>query len=133
MTAYLSDILNRFVLDAPAIVCQRFGHGHINETYIALTDTGRRYILQKINNRVFPNVPGLMANIAAVTAHLRGQISDPDGVLTLVPTREGGNFLEAEDGTFWRVYDFVDHSLCLQAPETAEDFYQSAVAFGNFQ
>ena len=133
MTAYLSDILNRFVLDAPAILCQRFGHGHINETYIALTDTGRRYILQKINNRVFPNVPGLMANIAAVTEHLRGQISDPDGVLTLVPTREGGNYLEAEDGTFWRLYDFVDHSLCLQAPETPEDFYQSAVAFGNFQ
>ena len=133
MTAYLSDILNRFVLDAPAILCQRFGHGHINETYIALTDTGRRYILQKINNRVFPNVPGLMANIAAVTEHLRGQISDPDGVLTLVPAREGGNYLEAEDGTFWRLYDFVDHSLCLQAPETPEDFYQSAVAFGNFQ
>ena len=111
MTAYLSDILNRFVLDAPAILCLRFGHGHINETYIALTDTGRRYILQKINNRVFPNVPGLMANIAAVTEHLRGQISDPDGVLTLVPTREGGNYLEAEDGTFWRLYDFVAHSM----------------------
>ena len=133
MTEVLKQILNAFSLDAEPIICERFGHGHINETYIALTDTGRRYILQKINNRVFSDVPALMENIAAVTAHLRSQISDPDGVLTLVPTREGGSFLEAEDGTFWRMYDFVDHSLCLQAPETAEDFYQSAVAFGNFQ
>jgi len=37
------------------------------------------------------------------------------------------------DGNFWRVYDFVEDSICLQLPETPEDFYQSAVAFGNFQ
>lgn len=133
MTEYLSEILGNFVLDAPAIICGRFGHGHINETYIALTETGRRYILQKINNRVFPNVPALMENIVAVTKHLRGKISDPDGVLSLVPTRQGTWHLAHEDGSFWRLYDFVDHSLCLQTPETAEDFYQSAIAFGHFQ
>ena len=31
------------------------------------------------------------------------------------------------------MYDFVHDSICLDAPETDEDFYQSAVAFGSFQ
>lgn len=34
---------------------------------------------------------------------------------------------------YWRVYDFVEDSICLQLPETDEDFYQSAVGFGTFQ
>ena len=133
MTAYLFDILKKFPLDAEPIICERFGHGHINETYIAITDSGNRYILQKINNRVFPNVPALMENIVAVTQHLRSQISDPDGVLTLVKTVDGQWYLTHEDGSYWRVYEFVNHCLCLQSPETPEDFYQSALAFGNFQ
>ena len=133
MTAYLFDILKKFPLDAEPIICERFGHGHINETYIAITDSGNRYILQKINNRVFPNVPALMENIVAVTQHLRSQISDPDGVLTLVKTVDDAWYLTHEDGSYWRVYEFVNHCLCLQSPETPEDFYQSALAFGNFQ
>lgn len=133
MNDYLEEILSNFPLDAEPIICQRFGHGHINQTYIAITDTGNRYILQRVNSRVFPNVPALMENIVAVTTYLRTQVTDPDGVLTLVPTQAGQWYLAADDGSFWRVYEFVDHGLCLQSPATPEDFYQSAIAFGRFQ
>lgn len=33
---------------------------------------------------------------------------------------------------YWRVYDYVDGTICLQKPETDEDFYQAAVGFGTF-
>lgn len=128
-----AQVLQAFTLDAAPVSCERYGCGHINETYLVVTQSGRRYILQKINNSIFKDVPGLMGNIAAVTKYLRGLVSDPRGVLTLVPTKNGKDYLQHENGTFWRVYDFVEQSLCLQAPESPEDFYQSAVAFGNFQ
>ena len=127
------QVLKAFSLDAQPVSCERYGCGHINVTYLVVTESGRRYILQKINNSIFKDVPGLMGNIAAVTKYLRTIISDPRGVLTLVPTTDGADYLEFEDGSFWRVYDFVEQSLCLQAPESADDFYQSAVAFGTFQ
>ena len=126
-------VLQAFQLDAAPVSCERYGFGHINVTYLVVTESGRRYILQKINNSIFKDVAGLMGNIAAVTKYLRKIVTDPRGVLTLVPTKDGKDYLEYEDGSFWRVYDFVEQSLCLQAPETPEDFYQSAVAFGNFQ
>ena len=126
-------ILSRFALDAPAVSCEPYGCGHINRTYLVITETGRRYILQRINHNIFKNVPALMENIAAVTGYLRQTQPDPRRVLTLVPTLECKVCLQDEDDFWWRVYDFVEDSICLQAPENAEDFYTSAVAFGRFQ
>ena len=133
MTGSLQQILAQYPLDGSAVSCERYGAGHINETYLAVTSHGRRYILQKINHHIFRDVPALMANIGAVTAWLRRQSSDPRTVLHLVETSDGRSYLSRDDGTFWRVYDFVEDSLCLQQPETPEDFYESAVAFGTFQ
>ena len=125
-------ILGQFQLDAQTVSCDRYGCGHINETYLVVTASGHRYILQKINHRVFRDVAGLMENVAAVTEYLRGQASDPRAVMRLVKTSENAAYLEYE-GEFWRVYDFVEDSICLQQAETPEDFYESAVAFGSFQ
>ena len=127
------DVLARFQLDAPAVSCDRYGCGHINETYLVVTESGRRYILQKISNRAFPDVAGLQENIAAVTEFLHTQTSDPYGALTLIPTDEGKSYLHWAENSDWRVYDFIEGAVCLQKPETAEDFYQSAIAFGTFQ
>ena len=128
-----ATILNQFQLDSAAVSCERYGCGHINETYLVVTQSGRRYILQKLSNRAFPDIAGLQENISAVTEYLHQQIEDPYGALTLIPTREGGTWYHHEENSDWRIYDYIEGSVCLQAPETAEDFYQSAIAFGTFQ
>ena len=133
MDAKYAHILRKFCLIGTPVSCERYGFGHINETYLVLTDTGPRYILQRINDHVFPNVANLQHNIAAVTAHLRKQIEEKNGVLHLIPTVDGSTYYHSEELGYWRVYDFIEDSVCLQQPESPEDFYQSAVAFGTFQ
>lgn len=133
MDELLKQVLDQFCLDAPAVSCERYGCGHINVTYLVVTQSGRRYILQKISNRAFPDVAGLQENISAVTRYLHTKIDDPYGALTLIPTRDGSTWYHKEENSDWRVYDFIEGSLCLQAPECPEDFYQSAIAFGTFQ
>ena len=127
------EIVNRFAIDGEAVSCERYGNGHINETYLAVSSTGARYILQKINRGVFRDVPALMRNITSVCAFLRERDPDPRHSMRVVPTRAGDAFFEDGAGGAWRAYDFVEDSLCLEAPQTPEDFYQSAVAFGAFQ
>ena len=51
MLTECNEILAKFRLDAAPVSCERYGCGHINVTYLVVTETGRRYILQKINNR----------------------------------------------------------------------------------
>ena len=131
MEERLNVILNQFRLDAPAVDCAAHGCGHINATYLVTTASGRRYILQKINDHIFRDVPALMRNIRLVTDHLHRQSDDPRCAMTIIQTNDGADFL-ASDG-FWRVYDYVEHSLCLQSPENDADFLESARAFGAFQ
>lgn len=132
MNENLFEVLRAFRLDAKPVSCEPYGCGHINVTYLAVMESGLRYILQKINNNTFRDVAGLMENITAVTEFLRTETDDPRGVLTLVKTHDSASYLHAQDA-YWRTYDFVEDSICLQFPETDEDFYQSAVGFGTFQ
>ncbi len=129
----MEQILRQFTLEGRPLSCERYGEGHINLTYLVVTDRPRRYILQRVSRAAFHNIPALMGNIAAVTAFLAAQSSDPRGSLRLVPTVDGALWYCDHEGEYWRVYDFIEDSLCLQAPESPEDFYQSAVAFGSFQ
>ena len=122
-----------FQLEGKPVSCERYGMGHINRTYLVVTDAPRRYILQRLSRAAFRDIPGLMENVRAVTEYLARQTDDPGACLHLIPTREGAFYDRDEEGEYWRVYDFVEDSLCLQAAETPEDFYQSAVAFGRFQ
>ena len=45
---FLFDILSNFWLDSEPVSCEPFGSGHVNKTYLAITLTGQRYILQSI-------------------------------------------------------------------------------------
>lgn len=122
-----------FKMLGEALSCERYGHGHINETYLVKTTQAHWYILQRINHNVFRDVPALMYNIASVTEHLAKADPRPRHVLTLIPTLEGASYHTDAQGNFWRMYDFITESICLQQAQSSEDFYQSALAFGMFQ
>ncbi len=133
MDKFFEHILNQFRIDDEPISCERYGHGHINVTYLVVTRTGRRYILQKISNKAFPNVSQLQQNILAITEYLQEKNVTPYSALKVIKTVEGQAWLHLEDASDWRIYDFIESSICLQTPESPEDFYQSAIGFGTFQ
>ena len=132
MDASLNAALN-FSLDGAIVSCTPYGCGHINRTFLVVCRSGKRYILQGINKTIFTDIPGLMSNIEAVTGHISAKCSDPRRCLHLVPALAGGSYYIDESGDFWRVYDYIEDSLCLQSPESPDDFYESAAAFGTFQ
>ncbi len=121
-----------FRLNGEPLRCQAFGHGHINYTLKLTTDTGREYVLQRINSYVFKDPVRLMENVSAVTDFLQSRVDDPRYALHFIPTYDGKYYHRDEQGEYWRAYDFVG-GFCLDAPESDEDFYQSALAFGRFQ
>ena len=125
----MTQVITRFCL--PEIdACERYGHGHINETYLLTAKSGVRFILQKISSRAFKDIPALMANIAAISLHLQNKGIRP--TLTPLPIKEGDYYYKDANGDYWRLYEFIEHSVCLQKAESIHDFYQSARAFGAF-
>ncbi len=114
------------------VSCKEFGSGHINTTLKVETDAGRTYILQRINQYVFQKPVELMENAQAITEHLRKKDPDPRHTIHFILANDGLCYHFDEDGEFWRMYEFVD-GVSLDSPESETDFYQSALAFGNFQ
>jgi len=117
-----------------------YGSGHINDSYRAIfrrNGSQSCYILQRINHRIFKNPVTLMENIERVTAHLAAQVADdPDRdrrVLTLIPARSGGVLHVDADGEYWRAYVFIDRATTYNSVESAEQAFQAAKAFGEFQ
>ena len=98
----MEEILKRFSLLGRPLSCERFGQGHINQTYLVTTDRGRRYILQRLSRAAFSDIPALMRNVAAVTSFLAARSSDPRQTLHLIPTRDGGDWVRDEAGEEWR-------------------------------
>lgn len=119
-----------------------YGSGHINDTYAAIfqLEAGNtiRYILQRINNQIFRKPEQLMENISGVTSYLRDVIIENGGdpereTLNIVPTKSNHSFYKDSEGRYWRAYLFIEDALSYDQVESAEDFYQSGLAFGNFQ
>jgi len=119
-----------------------WGNGHINDTFCLVFDTGaeqkRRYILQRMNKNIFKDPVSLMENIVGVTSYLREIIikngGDPDReTLNVIPAKDGKTYYLDSKGDYWRAYIFVEDATSFEKVEKPEDFYESAVAFGNFQ
>ncbi len=126
------EAFSKFDTDITVIGCAPYGSGHINDTFLVTGDS-KRYIFQAINSNVFKNPEEVMHNISKVTSFFKSKTDDERKVLSLVHTRDGSPFYKDDKGRYWRLYDFVEESICLDLPETIEDFYQSAIAFGEFQ
>jgi Ser/Thr protein kinase RdoA (MazF antagonist) len=116
------------------------GTGHINDTYAAVFDQAGaqvRYIIQRINHKVFQNPPALMENIHRVTTHLgrklAGEIDASRRALTLIPARNGSVFHRDDAGNYWRAYLFIEKARTYDALESPEQAFQAAKAFGRFQ
>ena len=117
-------------------------NGHINDTYIVEYEkedkTRLYYLLQRINTNVFKKPAELMENIIGVTEFLKKKIRAAGGdemreTLTVYPTKDGRSYFLSQDGSYWRLYNYVDNTYTLNGIEKAEDFKDAAVSFGNFQ
>jgi hypothetical protein len=79
-----------------------------------------------------------MENFAAVTSYLGKMIAANGGdpmreTLNVIKTVDGGNYYIDEAGEFWRCVPFIKDSMSFDRVENPSQFYDSAVAFGNFQ
>ncbi len=129
----IKEAIYHFPTNGRPISCQQIKSGHINETFLITTDTGSLYILQWINQYVFPNVNAIMNNMSAISTYLRQHEQGRMAMIQYIDTLDGHSYYDDGQGGAWRIYRFVENSICLQYPRTKQDFYECARAFGHFQ
>jgi Ser/Thr protein kinase RdoA (MazF antagonist) len=142
MQSPMADIIRRFQLEGDLMDIERIDSGHINDSYAVRLCQGsrasRRYLLQRINHRVFASPEKLMENIDAITTHLRTKIlaagGDPQReTVTLVPTTDGRTLCRTPQGEYWRAAIFIEGAQTYDLAESLEQVYSAGRAFGRFQ
>ena len=130
----LFEIASHFALEGEIASIEALGEGFINDTFVVKT-TGSTpdYILQRKNHIVFPDVPGMMDNIKAVTEHIKAKVTDPmRETLTIVPATDGK--LYHKDGeNYWAVCIFIPDTVTYDRADSTALAYQGGVGIGRFQ
>ena len=136
----VQHVIDQFAIRGDVTSITQIKKGYINRTYRieTLSDTGHvhKYILQRINTNVFPDVDALMENFKLTTDHLHGKFLLPGhtkkGSVQMVrSTKDGRSYLRDDSGC-WRVLTYFDDVYSLDIPDRPETFYYAGRAFGKF-
>lgn len=125
MENYL-DIANQFEIDSKIISFVPVGNGHINTTILINTESGKKYILQRINTNVFKDVNSLMNNVFIITEFLKSKGFES---LHTIKTKDGQLYLK-DNGSCYRIYDYIDDSVCYEKVDNIFLIYSNGKAFG---
>jgi Ser/Thr protein kinase RdoA (MazF antagonist) len=135
-------IAPQFQIHGELVSAAPYGSGHINDTYAAVYFQGGatvRYVHQRINTNIFKDPVSLMNNIARVTEHQRRKLIAAGAseisrrALTLVPARDGKPFYRDAEGNYWRTYVFIEKATTFDAVQSAQQAFEAAKTFGQFQ
>jgi len=119
-----------------------YGSGHINDTLaVTFSQSGTRvrYIMQRINQRIFKDPAALMQNILRVTDEAAARLSEagvPDAsrrALRVIPSLDGKPYVTDEEGKIWRCYPLIEGSRTYDIIRSPQQATEVAKAFGEFQ
>lgn len=133
---HLYDIASRFALEGEIQDIKALGEGFINDTYI-VTTSACRYILQRKNHIIFPDVPAMMQNIERVTTHLKAKVAAQGGdpmreVLTVTRTKDDELYYHDEEN-YWAASLYIEGSVTHDKADTPRLAYMGGRGIGRFQ
>ena len=148
----MMEIARKFDVGDSISEIKPLGPGFINDTFVIKTGGEHpvRYILQRKNHIVFPDVPGMMNNIEMVTEHLKKKVAAEGGdpmreVLTVTKRRPdsmsdeerkafaGDLYYKDENGNYWAVCVFIEGSVTYEKADTPALAYKGGQGIGKFQ
>jgi hypothetical protein len=137
----LKEIFENFTPDGTFLTGEPYGSGHIHDTFLVETKESDKdnYILQRLNNKIFKDIPALQQNIERVTVHLRNKLSAVPGsnikreCLILIPARDGKSWILDKDGNYWRMYIFISNHRSYNIVDSPDKAFEGGKAIGKFQ
>jgi thiamine kinase-like enzyme len=137
----LKEIFDYFTAEGTFLTGEPYGSGHIHDTFRVETAEKDKdnYILQRLNNKIFKNIPELQNNIERVTVHLKNKLNNVPGsdikreCLILIPSLEGKSWITDKSGNFWRMYIFISNHRSYNVVDSPDKAFEGGKAIGRFQ
>ena len=137
----LTDIATRFSIFGDILEITPFGDGLINRTYLVQTNSKKdqdKYILQMINQYVFPEPWKVMENLSTIHSHIqKDQPKDASleelKITRAIKTKEKEDYnLVFDNKEAWRMIEYIPDTKTIKTAESPQIAYEAARAFGIF-
>lgn len=112
--------------------------GHINDTFLVLTDASEHYVLQRINHNVFKNVLGLIKNKVTVSKHLLKKLDYlppheiEKKVLRFVKAKNNDCFYYTDGINYWNLMVYIEGGITHEIVSNREIAYEGGKLMGEF-
>lgn len=130
----LDYIGRKFGLNERPVSFDVIKNGNINSTYIVRYGSSydlREYVFQRINGHVFLEPKKIMSNIDRISDHILSRYPE-EKILYFHKRPSGENYYIDDDGSFWRITDFID-SVTYNVSDDPVIIRATGRAFGHFQ
>lgn len=134
-----TTIARQFAAPETIARVEAYGSGNINDTFLVQLNGGQNdcFILQRINQRVFPYPERIMENLRVYAAHVSARMQSHPlqrrwDVPQIVPTRGGDAFTIDEDNEFWRALTFVAGARTYPSVQSPQHAYEAGYGLGLF-
>jgi hypothetical protein len=133
----------RFNVAGRLVTVKPTGSGNVNDTYTAIFRTHfseERFILQRINKRVFPNPEHIMDNMRIVTDHVIRRLEEEEDradriwqLPKVIQSKEGENYVIDGDGDYWRSISLISSAEAYEKIQSIEHAHEAGFVLGQFQ
>ncbi len=138
----VADVSFQFRVAGRLVMVNPTGSGNVNDTYLAIfrtTFSEERFIVQRINKRVFTSPEWVMLNIRILTEHvhtrLEAERNSADRIWQLprvIPCKDGRDFFIDESGEFWRAMTLIASATAYTTTQGAEHASECGTVLGHF-
>lgn len=134
----LKYVFNQFDHNGEFKSFTELASGHINDTYLIKTTEKPYFVLQRINQGVFKDVPGLIENKVSISRHIQEKMEDASkkkkerGVLKFARTKDGTAYYQGKEGNYWNLMYFIDKSVTHETVNSEEIANEGGKLMGKF-
>ena len=140
---YLTDhIAPQFDVPGRPVGVFPFGSGNINDTYLAICHTSyseTRFVLQRINTRVFRRPESIMKNFRLVTEHVHRRLEQERATADriwqlprMIPTTNGEDLYVDDAGNPWRAMTLIDSTTAYDSAQGLDHAREAGAVLGQF-
>ncbi len=129
------EIAGLFHTEGKVVHASAHGSGNINDTYLTRTDSGKGYILQKVNTSIFTKPQTVMNNMSKVTRHISSVVKAKGlrwKIQQVVQSKDGKDFVSSPDMGFWRMITLIEDSQSFDVVDSAYQAFELGRALGIF-
>lgn len=137
------EIAAQFDIAGRVVALESITTGNVNDTYCVISRTTfseEKFILQRINGKVFPDPAAVMANMRVVTTHahqrIEAEADDADRIWQLprvIAAQNGLDYIIDDNGDCWRALTLIASATSHDKINSVEHAVEAGVVLGHFQ